>query len=222
MDLSLLRQKTSELLSRLGRRKSAAAITLFFLISAAGAFEIYGPSLNIDVETEEKLNPEDSEMFEGFNYSVENLEDRDIQPRFYLIGPRQRGQVRMFTENKSVESGETSYFEGLLDEDRELIPPGGSYILIVEDQRTGDYHTEMISFNKKQLLKKNPYFVKTPYYPFHWKGSIFGNGNYSLNFEDKGLNGSFNNCKDNCGFNYRDSYKVFPTIQALKQSFMQR
>ncbi len=190
------------------REKLGIGIAVFFLLATTALYGFYSSDIDADIDMTGKITSNDSSMFKGFNYSLENNEDQTLEPVFYAVGPRQRGEVRMFTNRSEVAPNSAENFTALLEEDRGMIPPAGDYILILKDKRTGRIDSRIVSFDNDYLSEKNPYFVDTYGYRFHWRGSIYGDGDYNISIEDEGLNVSFRNCESTCGLTYRDEYSL--------------
>lgn len=190
------------------RDKIALGILVLFTAATVFSYGAYTSDIDIEANMTDKITSNDSSLYRGFNYSLKNSEKTVIESIFYIVGPRQRGETRMITDQFSLQPEEKKTVTALMQENRDFIPPGGDYMLIIKDNRTGRFDSRIMSFDNDYLSKKNPYFVETPGYTFHWTGSIYGNGNYSMNYQNKGLNASFNDCNSTCGFNYRDEYEL--------------
>ncbi len=190
------------------RGKAGIGIAVFFLVATAALYGFFSSEIDAEIEMVDKITANDSSMYEGFTYSVENSENSSLEPVLYAVGPRQRGEVKLQTNSTVLAQGEKSNITGFLDEKRGLIPPAGDYMLIIKDRETGRFDSRIVSFDNEYLSEKNPYFVKTSGYRSHWTGSIYGNGDYNMSMVNKGLNASFRNCSNVCGFTYRDNYRL--------------
>ena len=201
------------------RRNRALLVTAFFLLSTVALFGLYIGDLDSRARMTDKFRADNSSVYDGFNYSLSNQENEEIKPRFYAVGPRQRGQVRMFSGEEKVRAGERAEIRAMIDERRDKIPPAGNYQLIIKDMNSGEYYSKIISMSD-YLDERNPRFIRARGFRFHWTGSIYGKGDYKLETEKKGLNASFSDCSSGCGFNYRDDYETTEMIRVRGEAYL--
>lgn len=207
-------------LSKFSQQRISALILIFFLLSAGGLYIGHNSSLDVEIASDENLTEEPYGTYRNFSYTLTNQEDESIRPKFWIIRPHDRGISTTHAPNISILPGETKNVDISIAEKDKSIIFGSSYQLLVKDVKSEEVFTKRISINKSKP-DKNPYFLHSDYYPYHWSGSSYGKGHYNVNTSGYGMNATFENCNQigGCGFVYRDDYKLQPLIKIKGNSF---
>lgn len=207
-------------LGKISRRKTSAFLLTFFLLGVIGLYASYSPKMDINISTTGKFTEGSYGQYRTFSYNITNLEDDEIKPKFWLITPRDRGPRDTISQNISIPPGESKELNVSLARSEKSVPFGSDYQLVVKDLNSKEMISKMIRLNDSKP-EKNPYFVDSDYYPYHWRGSSYGLGYYHVNSSGYGINGSFDNCNQTggCGFVYRDDYELQNMVRISGNSY---
>lgn len=194
-----------EILNTKGRR--LAILIVFFIVGITVIHTSYSSSLDVNVHQKEKFTEGSYGEYRTFRYNITNEQNSHIKSRLWIIRS-ERGPIKLYSKNISIEAGESKFINASIGERKDGVTFGDGYQLIIRDIMSGRHFQKRVdpTYNSN----KNPEFVDKKGYPFHWTGSIFGQGNYSSKIEGKGLNNSFKNCSSSkiCGFRYADDYSL--------------
>lgn len=204
----------------LSRRKFTGILLLVFILGVSGLYVSYSPSLDVEISTTGQFTEGDFGQYRSFSYNITNTGEDDIRPEFWLVTPRDRGPRDTVSKNTSIAPGETARINVSLADGERAVPFGSEYQLIVKDLNSGQRFSSLMSAGGT-APGKNPYFVKSDYYPYHWGGSSYGLGYYNVNSSGRGMNASFKNCDQTggCGFTYSDDYNLKPVIVVRGSGF---
>lgn len=204
----------------LSRRKAAGILLLIFILGVTGLYVSYSPSLEVEISTTGQFTEDAFGQYRSFSYNITNTGDDTIRPEFWLVTPRDRGPRDTVSENISITPGETARINVSLADGERAVPFGSEYQLVVKDLNSGKRFSKLMHAGGT-APGKNPYFVKSDYYPYHWGGSSYGLGYYNVNSSGRGINASFRNCDQTggCGFTYSDDYTLKPVIVVRGSAF---
>jgi len=210
----MIKRNKKYFLEKISGYTALILITAIFLTGTSLAYIGHSPSLEVDINSVEKFKNGSTDSYTRFQVNLTNHGDKNIHPRIRVITNTRSGPFLVDTDEDILEPGETRVYNGSIRSTRNPVTFSSDYQIIVHEQGTDSFNRTLIENNKDFSLEKNPSFLKSDLYPYHWAGSTYGNGNYNTDNSGNGLNASFSECGTDsaCGFTYRDDFELKPQI----------
>lgn len=188
--------------------------TAIFLTGTSAVYLSYTPDLKVDINSVDKYRNGNSDGYTKFQVNLTNHGDQKIHPRIRVVTNVGGGPFLVRTDERTIDPGEYNIYNGSIRSTRKPVALNSDYQIIVHERGTDRFNSTLIENNIDFSVKKNPTFLKSDLYPYHWQGSSYGNGNYNTNNSGSGLNASFSECGEDsaCGFTYRDDFDLKPQI----------
>lgn len=201
------------------KRNLVLVLFLLFVITSSTLYGHFNSGLELEVIENERYGDKPG-IYQTVSYNITNKEDEEVKPQFWIINERNRRPLTTKVINRSISPSENVKINLTIDNHHKDLLYGSRYQLVILDKNSGRRYSQFLGPMRTEK-RKNPYFIFSEGYPFHWTGSSFGKGDYYVDYKDNGLNGSFENCDNSggCGMTYRDEFEFRDKIILKGESY---